>query len=141
MIIEKQLLTNKKDECISDEQLTAIRSLLIDMRDSVVAQKESKDAGFESERCSDDADKAGEETAWLVAVKKRASDNDLLSDIEKALYKMETGEYGYCERSGQPIEVARLLAYPTSRLSLEEQTRHEQQQQMRCRPGESVIEF
>ena len=54
---------------------------------------------------------------------------DRLSDIEKALHKMNIGEYGYCERSGERIAIARLLAYPTSRMTLEEQTRYEYEQQ------------
>lgn len=130
MFIEKQLLKDEEDEFISEDQLTAIRKSLIDMRDKVVAQKEPVDLCVESERNSDEADRAQEESTWMLAIRKRASDHDLLSDIEKALYKMKIGEYGYCERSGEPIEIARLLAYPTSRMTMEEQARHEQEQQM-----------
>ena len=130
MFIEKQLLKDEEDEFISEDQLTAIRKSLIDMRDKVVAQKEPVDLCVESERISDEADRAQEESTWMLAIRKRASDHDLLSDIEKALYKMKIGEYGYCERSGEPIEIARLLAYPTSRMTMEEQARHEQEQQM-----------
>ena len=130
MFIEKQLLKNEEDEFISEDQLTAIRKSLIDMRNKVVAQKEPVDLCVESERNSDEADRAQEESTWMLAIRKRASDHDLLSDIEKALYKMKIGEYGYCERSGEPIEIARLLAYPTSRMTMEEQARHEQEQQM-----------
>lgn len=130
MFIEKQLLKDEEDEFISEDQLTAIRKSLIDMRDKVVAQKEPVDLCVESERNSDEADRAQEESTWMLAIRKRASDHDLLSDIEKALYKMKIGEYGYCERSGEPIEIARLLAYPTSRMTMEEQARREQEQQM-----------
>ena len=130
MFIEKQLLKDEEDEFISEDQLTAIRKSLIDMWDKVVAQKEPVDLCVESERNSDEADRAQEESTWMLAIRKRASDHDLLSDIEKALYKMKIGEYGYCERSGEPIEIARLLAYPTSRMTMEEQARHEQEQQM-----------
>ena len=130
MFIEKQLLKDEEDEFISEDQLTAIRKSLIDMRNKVVAQKEPVDLCVESERNSDEAGRAQEESTWMLAIRKRASDHDLLSDIEKALYKMKIGEYGYCERSGEPIEIARLLAYPTSRMTMEEQARHEQEQQM-----------
>ncbi len=122
MLIEKKLPENKTDEFISEAQLETIRSLLIEMRNKVVARRESAKLCVEGARYSDDADRAREESAWLLAINKEAWDNNLLRDIENALYKINIGEYGYCERSGEPIEVARLLAYPTSRLTLEEQT-------------------
>ncbi len=132
MLNEKQLSKNNEDDFMSEDQLATIRHLLIDMRNKVIARKEPIDMHAASARNSDDAERAQEESAWMMALKKRSLDNDLLSDIEKALYKMNIGEYGYCERSGEPINIARLLAYPTSRLTLDEQTRHEREQQMRC---------
>jgi len=129
MLIEKQLLRNEEDEFMNEDQLTTIRQLLIDMRTKVIARKVPENLYAESSQTSDEADKAQEESAWMMAIKKRSLDNDLLNDIEKALYKMNIGEYGYCERSGEPIGIARLLAYPTSRMTVEEQTRHEYEQQ------------
>ena len=125
MLNEAQLLKNEEDGFMSEDQLTSIHQLLIDMRNKVIAQETLIDLYTEPSQSSDDADRAQVESAWMMAIKKRSLDNDLLSDIEKALHKMNIGEYGYCERSGEPIAIARLLAYPTSRMTLEEQTRYE----------------
>lgn len=125
MLNEAQLLKNEEDGFMSEDQLTSIHQLLIDMRNKVIAQETLVDLYTEPSQSSDDADRAQVESAWMMAIKKRSLDNDLLSDIEKALHKMNIGEYGYCERSGEPIAIARLLAYPTSRMTLEEQTRYE----------------
>ncbi len=129
MLNEAQLLKNEEDGFMSEDQLTSIHQLLIDMRNKVIAQETLVDLYTEPSQSSDDADRAQVESAWMMAIKKRSLDNDLLSDIEKALHKMNIGEYGYCERSGEPIAIARLLAYPTSRMTLEEQTRYEYEQQ------------
>ena len=129
MLNEAQLLKNEEDGFMSEDQLTSIHQLLIDMRNKVIAQETLVDLYKEPSQSSDDADRAQVESAWMMAIKKRSLDNDLLSDIEKALHKMNIGEYGYCERSGEPIAIARLLAYPTSRMTLEEQTRYEYEQQ------------
>ena len=129
MLNEAQLLKNEEDGFMSEDQLTSIHQLLIDMRNKVIAQETLIDLYTEPSQSSDDADRAQVESAWMMAIKKRSLDNDLLSDIEKALHKMNIGEYGYCERSGEPIAIARLLAYPTSRMTLEEQSRYEYEQQ------------
>ena len=129
MLNEAQLLKNEEDGFMSEDQLTSIHQLLIDMRNKVIAQETLVDLYTEPSQSSDDADRAQVESAWMMAIKKRSLDNDLLSDIEKGLHKMNIGEYGYCERSGEPLAIARLLASPTSRMTLEEQTRYEYEQQ------------
>ena len=79
---------------------------------------------------SDPLDQAQEATQYMVQLRKKALDTDLLSEVEKALYRMQIGEYGYCEISGEPIDSRRLLANPISRTCIEEQENLERRQAM-----------
>jgi DnaK suppressor protein len=56
----------------------------------------------------------------------RDRERKLLKKIAQALQRIDDGSYGWCEESGEPIGIARLLARPTASLSLEAQERHEQ---------------
>jgi DnaK suppressor protein len=56
----------------------------------------------------------------------RDRERKLLKKITQALQRIEDGSYGWCEESGEPIGIARLLARPTASLCLESQERHEQ---------------
>jgi DnaK suppressor protein len=60
----------------------------------------------------------------------RDRERKLLKKVEKSLRLIDEGSYGYCEETGEPIGVARLLARPTATLSLEAQERRERVQKM-----------
>jgi DnaK suppressor protein len=61
----------------------------------------------------------------MLQIRMRSMQSDLLSEVNQALQRMEQGNYGFCEVSGRPIEIGRLLAQPTTRMTVEEQTRIE----------------
>lgn len=133
MLTKEQILSASEEEFMNEEQLAFIRELLFDMRQKLQAEEKTT-ATLEhqsSERSSDMVDQANQEEHWMVQIKVRSHESDLLSDIEKALYKVDSGNYGYCEYSGEPIDIRRLLARPTSRTTIEEQTRREKQQSLR----------
>ncbi|MBC8119298.1 MAG: TraR/DksA C4-type zinc finger protein, partial [Burkholderiaceae bacterium] len=60
----------------------------------------------------------------------RDRERKLLKKVQQALTRVESGEYGYCEETGEPIGIPRLLARPTATLSLEAQQRREMKQKM-----------
>ncbi len=70
-------------------------------------------------------DRASEETDHALELRTRDRERKLISKINKALARIDEGEYGYCEETGEPINVARLDARPIATLSLEAQERHE----------------
>lgn len=70
-------------------------------------------------------DRASEETDHALELRTRDRERKLISKINKALERIDAGEYGYCEETGEPITVARLDARPIATLSLEAQERHE----------------
>jgi DnaK suppressor protein len=73
----------------------------------------------------DIADRAAVETEMALELRERDRQRKLISKIDEALDRIERGEYGYCEESGEPIGVKRLEARPIATLSIEAQERHE----------------
>lgn len=71
------------------------------------------------------ADRATAETDHALELRTRDRERKLISKINSAIERVDNGEYGYCEETGEPIGVARLEARPVATLSLEAQERHE----------------
>ena len=71
------------------------------------------------------ADRASEETDHALELRTRDRERKLISKINKTLLRLDDDDYGYCEETGEPINVGRLEARPIATLSLEAQERHE----------------
>ncbi len=78
----------------------------------------------------DATDRAASETDWAIELRARDRQRKLLAKIDAALERIETGEYGYCEISGEPISLARLEARPIATMTLEAQERHEREEKV-----------
>jgi len=74
---------------------------------------------------ADIADRASVESERALELRTRDRERKLISKIDDALRSIETGDYGYCEDTGEPIGVRRLIARPIATLSIEAQERHE----------------
>jgi len=78
----------------------------------------------------DPNDRASQESDFSLELRTRDRERKLLKKISQSLSRLESGDYGYCDETGEPIGVARLLARPTATLSLEAQQRRELKQKM-----------
>ena len=78
----------------------------------------------------DVADRASEETDRALELRTRDRQRKLVSKIDSALRRIEDGEYGYCEVTGEPISLKRLDARPIATMSLEAQERHERREKV-----------
>ncbi|WP_298557750.1 RNA polymerase-binding protein DksA [uncultured Aliiroseovarius sp.] len=78
----------------------------------------------------DIADRASEETDRALELRTRDRARKLVSKIDQALRRIDDGEYGYCEDTGEPISLKRLDARPIATLSLEAQERHERREKV-----------
>ncbi|RME17849.1 MAG: RNA polymerase-binding protein DksA [Alphaproteobacteria bacterium] len=78
----------------------------------------------------DITDRASEETDRALELRTRDRQRKLVAKIDAALRRIETGEYGYCEETGEPISLKRLDARPIATLSLEAQERHERREKV-----------
>ncbi|WP_300513504.1 RNA polymerase-binding protein DksA [Aliiroseovarius sp.] len=78
----------------------------------------------------DIADRASEETDRALELRTRDRQRKLVAKIDQALRRIDEGEYGYCEATGEPISLKRLDARPIATLSLEAQERHERREKV-----------
>ena len=78
----------------------------------------------------DIADRASSETDWSVELRTRDRQRKLVLKIDAALNRIETGEYGYCEVTGDPISLERLDARPIATMTLEAQEMHERKEKV-----------
>ena len=78
----------------------------------------------------DIADRASEETDRALELRTRDRQRKLVSKIDSALRRIDNGDYGYCEETGEPISLKRLDARPIATLSLEAQERHERRERV-----------
>ncbi|MCB9965250.1 MAG: RNA polymerase-binding protein DksA [Rhodospirillales bacterium] len=74
------------------------------------------------------ADRASEETDHALELRTKDRTRKLIKKIDEALIRIDEGEYGYCEETGDPISIARLKARPNATLSIEAQERHERKE-------------
>jgi len=108
----RQKLISWKNELVSDSKVT-IESL----QDSTRA-------------IPDISDRASEETDRALELRTRDRQRKLVAKIDSALRRIEDGEFGYCEETGDPISLRRLDARPIATMSLEAQERHERREKV-----------
>jgi len=80
---------------------------------------------IDSMREADLNDRASSETDWSIELRTRDRQRKLIAKIDAAMRRIDDGEYGYCEVTGEPISIARLEARPIATMTLEAQERHE----------------
>ncbi|MCP1170640.1 RNA polymerase-binding protein DksA [Limimaricola litoreus] len=98
--------------------------LLSDSRDTIEGMKDA------TRNIPDVADRASEETDRALELRTRDRQRKLVSKIDAALRRIDEGEYGYCEITGEPISLRRLDARPIATMSLEAQERHERRERV-----------
>lgn len=131
VITEKQLLAMKEDDYMNEVQLAFFRQRLQDMEKELLANAgETTEHLRETVVVPDPADRATIEEEHALELRTRDRERKLLKKIQQSIQKIDAGEYGWCEETGDPIGVARLLARPTATLSLEAQQRRELKQRM-----------
>ena len=81
----------------------------------------------------DITDRATEEIERTFELKKRDRERKLISKIDAALKRIKNGSYGYCDETGEPIEIKRLEARPIATLGLEAQEMHEKKEKIKLR--------
>ncbi len=112
---------------MNPRQLAYFQRKLLDWREAILAEARETLATLqvESLREPDVTDRASSETDWSIELRTRDRQRKLISKIEAALRRIDTGDYGWCEVSGEPISLQRLEARPIATMTLEAQERHE----------------
>jgi DnaK suppressor protein len=130
-LTETQLLKAKEVDYMNKEQLDFFKFKLLEVRSQILAN--ASDTGEhlrENEVTTDPADRATQEEEYTLELRTRDRERKLLKKVERSLRMIDDGSYGWCEESGEPIGIARLLARPTATLSLEAQERRERMQKL-----------
>ncbi|MCL7465089.1 RNA polymerase-binding protein DksA [Phaeovulum sp. NW3] len=117
---------------MNDRQLEYFRRKLIAWKNELLEQSaETLEGLAESARnVPDIADRASEETDRALELRTRDRQRKLVSKIDAALRRIDNGEYGYCEMTGEPISLKRLDARPIATMTLEAQERHERRERV-----------
>lgn len=131
VLTEDAILKMSEDDYMNDVQLKFFRDRLRQMeRDIRNNAGETTEHLRETVIVPDPADRATIEEEHALELRTRDRERKLLKKIEQALAQIESGDYGYCEETGDPIGIPRLLARPTATLSLEAQQRRELRQKL-----------
>ncbi len=100
---------------------------LKDWKEAIIEESRATMAQLQvdSLREPDLADRASSETDWAIELRTRDRQRKLIAKIDCAIRRLYAGEYGYCEVTGEPISLGRLIARPIATMPLEAQERHE----------------
>jgi DnaK suppressor protein len=131
LISEAQLLKMSDKDYMSSEQLGFFKDRLQKLRDDILKNADATTENLrENILVPDPADRATIEEEHALELRTRDRERKLLKKVEQALGRIESGEYGWCEETGEAIGISRLLARPTANLSLEAQERRELRQKL-----------
>jgi DnaK suppressor protein len=113
-------------------QTIYFRRKLLAWKDSILREAKETLAQLQTDslREPDITDRASSETDWSIELRTRDRQRKLISKIDAALRRIEEGEYGYCEVTGEPISLARLEARPIATMTVEAQERHERNEKI-----------
>ncbi len=117
---------------MNDRQVEYFRRKLFEWREELLAGSRDTIEGLQdgTRAIPDVADRASEETDRALELRTRDRQRKLVAKIDSALRRIEEGEYGYCEVTGEPISLKRLDARPIATMSLEAQERHERREKV-----------
>ena len=131
LLTEEQLLKMSEKDYMNQAQLAFFKARLQQLEKELL-----KNAGETTEHLRetvlvpDPADRATIEEEHALELRTRDRERKLLKKVQQSIASIDTGEYGWCEETGEPIGIPRLLARPTATLSLEAQQRRELKQKL-----------
>ncbi len=130
-LTEPEILAQPESEYMSKEQLAFFREKLVELRAQILHN--ATDTGEhlrDTEVATDPSDRATQEEEYTLELRTRDRERKLLKKVDKVLRMVDDGSFGWCEETGEPIGLARLIARPTATLSIEAQERRERMQKL-----------
>ena len=118
---------SEDEDFMNERQQEYFRRKLLDWKADILRESQFTIDQLQEDslHLPDAADRASSETDKALELRTRDRQRKLISKIDAALRRLDRGEYGYCEETGEPISLKRLEARPIATLSLEAQERHE----------------
>jgi DnaK suppressor protein len=129
---DAEVLAMPDGEYMNEKQMAFFRQKLIQLKKDILASADETTEHLREDTVivPDPADRATIEEEHALELRTRDRERKLLKKIEQSIARIDAGDYGYCDETGEPIGVGRLLARPTATLSLEAQQRRELKQRM-----------
>ena len=129
----KKYTPNEKEKYMSEKQKSYFKKRLVDWKNEIIELNSKglylKDIAHEISS-PDIVDQASSQTEKNVEMRTINRQRKLLNKIEKAIKKIDNDTYGYCEETGEPIGLKRLIARPIATLSIEAQEKHEKNEKI-----------
>ncbi|AJW43829.1 RNA polymerase-binding protein DksA [Ralstonia mannitolilytica] len=131
LLTEAEILKMGEKDYMNEAQLAFFRDRLEKMRDEILANaNQTTEHLRETVIVPDPADRATIEEEHALELRTRDRERKLLKKVEQSIARIDAGEYGWCDETGEPIGIPRLLARPTATLTLEAQERREKRQKL-----------
>jgi DnaK suppressor protein len=123
---------SEDEEYMSEQQLNYFRVLLLEWKKSILTASEFTLQSLQDGpiREPDLNDRASSETDWGIELRTRDRQRKLIAKIDAALRRIDEGEYGWCEVTGEPIGINRLIARPIATMTVEAQQAHERREKV-----------
>ena len=123
---------SEDEEYMSPQQLNYFRVLLLEWKKSILSASEFTLQSLQDGpiREPDLNDRASSETDWGIELRTRDRQRKLIAKIDAALRRIDEGEYGWCEVTGEPIGINRLIARPIATMTVEAQQAHERREKV-----------
>ena len=130
--IEAEYVPSDDEPFMNQRQREFFRRRLLQLKQEILLEsRETLESMQESAvNLPDLVDRAAAETDRALELRTRDRQRKLIAKIDAAIRRIDEGEYGYCEDTGEPISLRRLIARPTATLSLEAQERHERRERV-----------
>jgi len=131
ILTEEEILKMSDKDYMNEAQLAFFKARLQQLeKDLLKNADETTEHLRETVLVPDPADRATIEEEHALELRTRDRERKLLKKVQQSIGLIDSGEYGWCEETGEPIGIARLLARPTANLSLEAQQRRELKQKL-----------
>lgn len=131
LLTEQEILKMGEEDYMNPAQLAFFKNRLQQLEKELIKNAgETTEHLRETTLVPDPADRATIEEEHALELRTRDRERKLLKKVQQSIASIDAGEYGWCEETGEPIGVARLMARPTATLSLEAQQRRELKQKL-----------
>ena len=131
--MSKKYIPNEKEKYMCSKQKSYFKKRLMDWRNEII-ESNTKSLYLnevDHEISSPDiVDQASSQTEKTVEMRTLNRQRKLISKIDKAIKKIKDNTYGYCEETGEPIGIKRLIARPIATLTIEAQEKHEKNEKI-----------
>ena len=130
--LEPDYVPDDEEPYMNERQQNYFRMLLVEWKRSIHQAADTTLQSLQNGpiRDADLNDRASSETDWTIELRTRDRQRKLISKIDAALRRIDEGEYGYCEVTGDPIGLKRLIARPVATMTVEAQEAHERREKI-----------